>query len=51
MSASTWVGRSVRVTWHGWEYEPQTGELVGDPKSKLDVFPIKIENGDVMVEI
>jgi nitrite reductase (NADH) small subunit len=37
--------------WHGWEYEPQTGELVGDPKSKLDVFPIKIENGDVMVEI
>jgi nitrite reductase/ring-hydroxylating ferredoxin subunit len=25
--------------------------LVGDPKSKLDVFPIKIENGDVMVEM
>jgi nitrite reductase/ring-hydroxylating ferredoxin subunit len=37
--------------WHGWEYEPQTGELVGDPKSKLKVFPIRIENGDVMVEM
>ena len=44
-------GGKIVCPWHGWEYEPKTGELVGDPKSKLDVFPIKVENGDVMVEI
>jgi nitrite reductase (NADH) small subunit len=44
-------GGKVVCPWHGWEYEPKTGELVGDPKSKLEVFPIKVENGDVMVEM
>jgi len=37
--------------WHGWEYDSQTGALEGDPKSKLDVYPIKVENGEVMVDV
>ena len=36
--------------WHGWEYDPKTGQLEDDPKTKLPVYPIKIENGDVMVD-
>lgn len=37
--------------WHGWEYDPQSGALEGDAKSKLDVYPIKVENGDLMVDV
>jgi nitrite reductase (NADH) small subunit len=44
-------GNKIVCPWHGWEYDPKTGEVAGDPKSKLAVYPIKIENGDVMVEV
>lgn len=44
-------GGKVVCPWHGWEYDPQTGALEGDPKSKVAVYPIKIENGDVIVEM
>ena len=41
----------VVCPWHGWEYDPHTGQLEDDPKTKLDVFPIKVENGDVLVDL
>ena len=28
----------------------KTGQLEDDPKTKLAVYPIKIENGDVLIE-
>lgn len=44
------AGRVV-CPWHGWEYDPATGQLGDDPKTRLAVYPIKIENGDVLVEL
>jgi nitrite reductase (NADH) small subunit len=44
-------GNKIVCPWHGWEYNAKTGELFDDPKSKLDVYPIKVENGDVLVDI
>ena len=44
-------GGKIVCPWHGWEYDPQTGELGDDPKSKLDAYPIKIEKGDVLIEM
>ena len=41
----------VVCPWHGWEYDPATGQLEDDPKTKLAVYPIKMENGEVMVEL
>lgn len=41
----------VVCPWHGWQYDPQTGAVVHNPKLKVAVYPLKIENGDVMVEI
>ena len=41
----------VVCPWHGWEYDPATGSLEGDPKTHLDVYPIKVENGDVLVDV
>jgi nitrite reductase (NADH) small subunit len=39
----------VVCPWHGWEWDPQTG--VHDASSKVAVYPLKIENGDVLIEI
>ena len=44
-------GNKVVCPWHGWEYDAATGTLEGDPKSKLAVYPIKVENGDVLIEM
>ncbi len=41
----------VVCPWHGWEWDPQTGQAVHVPNAKVAVYPIKIENGDVMIEI
>jgi nitrite reductase (NADH) small subunit len=39
----------VICPWHGWAYDPKTGEA--GPHAKVDVYPLKIENGDVMVDV
>ncbi|HJT70054.1 MAG TPA: Rieske (2Fe-2S) protein [Terriglobales bacterium] len=44
-------GGKIVCPWHGWEYDPGTGELGDDPESKLDVYPIRIENGNVLIEM
>jgi len=37
--------------WHAWAWDPQTGQSAHDRNVKLAVYPLKIENGDVMIEI
>jgi nitrite reductase/ring-hydroxylating ferredoxin subunit len=37
--------------WHGWEWDPKTGKAVHVPNAKVAVYPLKIENGDVLIEI
>jgi nitrite reductase (NADH) small subunit len=44
-------GGKVVCPWHGWEYDPRTGAVIHDPRAKVAVYPLKIENGDVLVEI
>lgn len=44
-------GEKIVCPWHGWEYDLKSGQLADDPKSKLAVYPVKIENGDVMIDI
>ena len=39
----------VVCPWHGWEYDAQTG--VHSAQAKVAVYPLKIENGDVLIEI
>jgi nitrite reductase (NADH) small subunit len=41
----------VVCPWHGWQYDPKTGQTTHNPNLKVAVYPMKIENGDVMVEI
>jgi nitrite reductase (NADH) small subunit len=41
----------VVCPWHGWAYDPKTGQATHNPAAKVAVYPMKIENGEVWVEI
>ena len=41
----------VVCPWHGWRWDPKTGQADQDAKAKIALYPLKIENGDVLVEI
>jgi nitrite reductase (NADH) small subunit len=41
----------VVCPWHGWQYDPKTGEAVHNPKAKVVVYPLKVEGEEVMVEV
>jgi nitrite reductase (NADH) small subunit len=43
-------GGKVVCPWHGWEWDPKTGEA-GPPGAKVAVYPVKIEGGDVLIEV
>jgi nitrite reductase/ring-hydroxylating ferredoxin subunit len=45
------VDGAVVCPWHGWMYNPQTGEPQQNTSLKVAVYPIKVEGDDVMVEI
>lgn len=44
-------GNKIVCPWHGWQFDPQTGQAAHNPKAKVAVYPIKIENGEVLVEL
>jgi nitrite reductase (NADH) small subunit len=41
----------VVCPWHAWAWDPNTGEAAHNPNAKLGVYPLKIESGDVLIEI
>ena len=44
-------GNKVVCPWHGWQWDPVTGEASHNANAKVKVYPLKIENGNVMIEI
>ena len=44
------AGNKVVCPWHGWQWDPRTGEAVQDPGVKIAVYAVKIENGNVLIE-
>jgi nitrite reductase (NADH) small subunit len=41
----------VVCPWHGWAWDPKTGAAEQNPSLKVAVYPLKVEGGDVLVEI
>jgi nitrite reductase (NADH) small subunit len=41
----------VVCPWHGWAWDPKTGQADQDSNAKIAVYPLKIESGDVLIEI
>jgi len=44
-------GGKVICPWHGWAWDPKNGEASQNPAAKVAIYPLKIENGDVLVEL
>jgi nitrite reductase (NADH) small subunit len=40
----------VICPWHGWAWDPKTGQGPG-PGAKLAVYPVKMEGGDVLIDL
>lgn len=43
-------GCVVTCPWHAWQFDLSSGESVTDD-SKVAVHPVKVEGGDVLVEV
>lgn len=41
----------VVCPWHQWEFDLATGVSTHSPDAKVDVYPLTISGGDVMVEL
>jgi len=51
LGAGIILNGKVVCPWHGWEWDPQTGQTAQDSRAKITVHPMKIENGDVLIEV
>ena len=37
--------------WHGWEFDLRTGRALHDAQHRLRLFPVRVENGRLLVDI
>ena len=44
-------GDKLICPWHGWSFNIKTGESAHNPVAKVNVYPLKIEGDDVLIEI
>jgi nitrite reductase (NADH) small subunit len=44
-------GGKLICPWHGWAYDPKTGQLGNSPEHRVRVYPIKVQDGDVLIEM
>ena len=41
----------VVCPWHAWAWDPTTGEVAHSASAKIAIYSLKVENGDVLIEI
>ncbi len=48
-----WVkeGRILNCPWHGWEYDVKSGICLSRRSVKLPSYPVKTENGKIVVSL
>lgn len=47
-----WIeGNAVVCPWHSWAFDLQTGAAEPPERAQVDVFPVRVEGDDVLVEI
>jgi nitrite reductase (NADH) small subunit len=44
-------GNKVVCPWHGWQFDPKTGEATHNPKARLAVYDLEIKDGEVMIQL
>lgn len=47
-----WVeGQAVLCPWHAWAFDVYTGEAAEPEHAKVRVFPVREENGELLVDL
>jgi len=44
-------GAYVTCPWHAWDFNVMTGELDGDPETRIETFEVKVEGDDVLINV
>lgn len=44
-------GDKLVCPWHGWQYDPKTGQAAHNAAAQVTVYPLKFEGDDVYVEV
>jgi nitrite reductase/ring-hydroxylating ferredoxin subunit len=47
----TLVGDTLTCPWHGFEYDVTTGQMLADPRARLDSYPVFIEGEDIVLQV
>lgn len=42
---------NVSCPWHGWEFNCVTGRNDFDPDTRVQTFPVKVEAGEILVDM
>lgn len=41
----------LNCPWHGWEFDITSGECLSRPNVKLPSYPVKVQDGEIIVSI
>jgi len=44
-------GTSIICPWHAWAFDVCSGTSPVNPRMKIDVYPVKVENDDIFVSV
>ena len=44
-------GQAVLCPWHAWSWDVTTGENTANPELKIPTYPVKVEDGQVLVQV
>ena len=44
-------GNNITCPWHAWEFDCRTGEYDIDPAKRIPTYEVKVEGGDVFLDI
>ncbi len=47
----TLTGQNVVCPWHAWEYDVETGKIVGNSEIGVEIYPVEVRDGDIFVDI
>ncbi len=43
--------KTVECPWHGWTFGLETGETAFDPGRKVRIYSVRVQGGDVFLEV
>lgn len=44
-------GCILKCPWHAWEFKLPEGSTITEPKRRLHMYPVQVEDGNVVVEL